>query len=69
MPLLAGGEYMTSLNQQQMNQPYQNAMQYSAGLNGLLPTLPGINTQPLFNNPWAGFLGGAQVGSLFGNQG
>jgi hypothetical protein len=30
---------------------------------------PGTNTQPLFNNPLAGFLGGAQLGSLFTNQG
>jgi hypothetical protein len=65
LPLLGGGEYMRGINQEQMNQPYNNQLRYSAGLNSLLPLFPGQNTQPLFNNPWAGFLGGAQLGSLF----
>jgi hypothetical protein len=68
MPLMAGGEYMRGINQEQMNQPLTNLAQYTTGLNGLLPMMPSSHTQPLFSNPWAGFLGGAQVGSLFGNQ-
>jgi hypothetical protein len=69
LPLLGAGEYSRGINQQQMDQPYQNQLRYSAGLNSLLPLFPGTNTQPLFNNPLAGFLGGAQLGSLFTNQG
>lgn len=65
LPLLGGGDYLRGINQQQIDQPLTNAMRYSGGLNTLLPLFPGTNTQPLFNNPWAGFLGGAQLGSLF----
>lgn len=66
IPLLSGGDYLRNINQQQIDQPLMNAMRYSGGLNSLLPLFPGTNTQPLFNNPLAGFLGGAQLGSLFG---
>lgn len=69
LPLMGGGEYMRGITQEQMNQPLTNIAQYSTGLNSLLPMFPSSHTQPLFNNPWAGFLGGAQIGSLFGNQG
>lgn len=65
LPLLGAGDYSRSITQQQLDQPLTNAMRYSGGLNSLLPLFPGTNTQPLFNNPWAGFLGGAQLGSLF----
>jgi hypothetical protein len=65
LPLLSAGDYSRGITQQQMDQPYANQLRYSAGLNSLLPLFPGTNTQPLFNNPLAGFLGGAQLGSLF----
>jgi len=74
-PMLQAGDYLRQIQQQQMNQPYDNFQQYIAGLQGLLPFYPGTQTQstqqsgsvtqPLFNNPLAGFLGGAQLGSLF----
>jgi hypothetical protein len=64
-PLLAAGDYSRSVTQQQLDAPMTGAMQRMAALNGLLPLFPGTNTQPLFNNPWAGFLGGAQLGRMF----
>ena len=64
-PLLAAGDYSRGVTQEQLNAPMTGAMQYMAALNGLLPLFPGTNTQPLFSNPWAGFLGGAQLGRMF----
>jgi hypothetical protein len=72
MPLLGAGDYLRNL-------PMQDITQYLTGLQGLLPFFPGTQTQntsqtgsvtqPLFNNPLAGFLGGAQLGSLFSRPG
>jgi hypothetical protein len=63
-PLLAAGEYSRGVTQEQIDAPTMNAMRYMASLNSLLPLFPGMNTQPLFSNPWAGFLGGAQLGKI-----
>lgn len=66
--LIRTGDYLRNL-------PFSNLMQYLSGLQGLMPFFPGSQTQnteqtgsvtqPLFNNPWAGFLGGAQLGQIF----
>jgi hypothetical protein len=79
LPLLGAGDYMRGVQQQQMDAPYTGLERYLGGLGGLMPFFPGTQnqttqqagnvTQPLFNNPLAGFLGGAQLGSLFTNQG
>lgn len=75
LPLLGAGDYLRGIEQQQLDAPTTNLMRYFSGLQGLLPFFPGTQTQsteqtgsvtqPLFSNPWAGFLGGAQLGSLF----
>lgn len=67
--LIGAGEYLRNI-------PFDNLLKYLGGLQGLMPFFPGTQTQnttqqgsvtqPLFNNPWAGFLGGAQLGSIFG---
>lgn len=75
LPLLGAGDYLRGVEQQQLDAPTTNLMRYFSGLQGALPFFPGTQTQnttqtgsvtqPLFNNPFAGFLGGAQLGSLF----
>lgn len=75
LPLLGAGDYRRVVEQQQLDAPTANLMRYLSGLQGLMPFYPGMQTQnttqtgsvtqPLFSNPWAGFLGGAQLGSLF----
>jgi hypothetical protein len=74
-PMLQGGEYLRNVQQDQLNAGNTSFNQYLAQLQGFLPFFPGTQTQqtsqtgsvtqPLFNNPLAGFLGGAQLGSLF----
>lgn len=75
-PMLTGGDYLRNIQQQQNDASYTNLARYLSGLQGVMPFFPGTQTQntqqtgsvtqPLFNNPLAGFLGGAQLGSLFG---
>jgi hypothetical protein len=75
LPLLGAGDYMRGIEQQRLDAPYTALDRYLGGLGGLMPFFPGTQnqttqqtgavTQPLFNNPLAGFLGGAQLGSLF----
>lgn len=74
-PMLATGDYMQQYDQQGLDAQWTNLQQYLSGLQGLSQYFPGTQTQntaqtgnvtqPLFNNPLAGFLGGAQLGSLF----
>jgi hypothetical protein len=74
---MALGDYMTNYNQSALDAPWTGLDRYMTGLGGLLPFFPGTQTQntvqdgsvtnPLFNNPLAGFLGGSMLGrSLFG---
>jgi hypothetical protein len=74
---MALGDYMTQFGQQEMDAPWMNLQRLLGGLGGLAPFYPGTQTQsttqtgnvtqPLFSNPLAGFLGGAQLGrGLFG---
>jgi hypothetical protein len=74
-PMLQGGEYLRNVQQQQLDAPNMAFNQYMQQLQVFVPFFPGTQTQntsqtgqvtqPLFNNPLAGFLGGAQLGSLF----
>jgi hypothetical protein len=77
MPMLQGGEYLRNVQQDQLNAGNTSFNQYLAQLQGFLPFFPGTQTQqtsqtgsvtqPLFNNPLAGFAGGSLLGkSLFG---
>lgn len=75
LPMLSAGDYLRSIQQQQYDAPMTSFNRYLSGLQGLLPFFPGTQTQsteqtgsvtqPLFSNPLAGALGGAQLGSLF----
>jgi hypothetical protein len=76
-PMLQGGEYLRNVQQDQLNAGNTSFNQYLAQLQGFLPFFPGTQTQntsqtgsvtqPLFNNPLAGFAGGSLLGkSLFG---
>lgn len=71
------GDYMQQQQQAQLDAPWMNQDRYQQSLAGLLGMFPGTQTQnttqtgnvtsPLFNNPFAGFAGGALLGrSLFG---
>jgi hypothetical protein len=71
------GQQQQLYGQMQADAPYTNLARYSSALQGLYPFFPGSQrqqtsqtgsvTQPLFNNPMAGLLGGAMLGQqLFG---
>ncbi len=73
------GQYMQQQQQQQLNAPYTNLNQYIGQLGGISPFFPGTYTQsqagnqtgnytqPLYNNPLTAALGGASLGSYYGN--
>jgi hypothetical protein len=74
---MALGDYMTQYDQQGMDAQWTNLQRLLGGLGGLGSFFPGTQTQtteqtgnvthPVFNNPLAGFAGGALLGrSLFG---
>lgn len=71
------GQIQQGYGQMQADAPFTDLQRYAAGLQGLFPFYPGAQrqqtsqtgnvTQPLFNNPLGGFLGGALLGqSIFG---